>query len=122
LLEQLLVLIYTITTFCSSLDAMSMLKPSKEDGILACNKIDKLLVRPSGYEWQEGGGRKGCSDGDGDGIDGGNHVDLTAVEDLYRSFALGNLAQDIAYRRRNIPVRCLGRDVFWWWFTNCIRC
>ncbi len=91
-----------------------MLKPSKEDGILSCHKFDKLLVHPSGYEWQEGGGRKGCSDGDGDGdgIDGGNHVDLTAVEDLYRSSALGNLAQDVAYRWRNIPVRCLGRDVF----------
>jgi 1,4-dihydroxy-2-naphthoyl-CoA synthase len=104
---------------------MSMLKPSKEDGILSCNKIDKLLVRPSGYEWQEGGGRKGCSDGDGDGIDGGNDVDLTAVEDLYRSSALGNSAQDVAYLWRNIPVpviAVLDGICFGGGLQNCIMC
>ena len=92
--------------FCSGLDVMSMIKPSKEDGIFPTNKIDKLLVRPSGYERQEGEGRKGCGEGEGDGDStvGGNDVDLAAVEDLYRSSALGNLAQDVAYLWRNIPV------------------
>lgn len=103
--------------FCTGLDVKSVLMPSREDGILPGTKTDKLLERPSGYQRQQCHDRNHSKE---------QQQDLTVEEDsmltkkkqddealfsssitdLYANSdgALGNLAQDIAYLWRDIPV------------------
>ena len=66
--------------FCTGLDVASIITPSREYGVLPKGKMDRLLERPSGYERQ------------------------TDENDSSDSGANGNLAQDIAYLWRDIPV------------------
>lgn len=67
--------------FCTGLDVKSIVKPSAEHGRLPMTKIKRLLERPSGY-----GSETDPDDGDTDPI------------------AMGNLAQDICYLWRDVPV------------------
>ena len=103
--------------FCTGLDVKSILIPSREDGLLPGTKIDKLLERPSGYQRQQCHDRNHSKEQQQD-LAGEEDSMLTkkkqddealfssSMTDLYANSdgALGNLAQDIAYLWRDIPV------------------
>ncbi len=74
--------------FCTGLDVPSVLKPG--DGgdnstMMPHTKMRRLLERPSGYDQRE----------EVDGSDGGT---------IHSNIGIGNLAQDVAYLWRTIPI------------------
>ncbi len=81
--------------FCTGLDVPSMMKPN-EDGILPHTKMNRLLERPSGYDK----GRTSTNSSVGDTDDRGINISSSSSNNI----GIGNLAQDVAYLWRTIPI------------------
>jgi len=75
--------------FCTGLDVKSIVNPSKEHGGLPTTKMNRLLERPSGYYKDIIQNRE-------------NDEDCRGL--VNEKKAIGNLAQDVAYLWRSIPV------------------
>lgn len=95
--------------FCTGLDVKSIISPwSTDDSSTSKSykltsptaKMDELMERPSRSRREH----QGQDDNDNDNDEEGNETQET-VQDLYKRVgAVGNLAQDIAYLWRDIPV------------------
>ena len=75
--------------FCAGLDVKSIANPMEDDGVtLPSTKMKELLKRPESYDFTND-----------------LHLDSESIQSMYRDMeAVGNLAQDVAYLWRKIPV------------------
>lgn len=75
--------------FCAGLDVKSIANPMEENGVkFPSTKMEELLERPESYDFTDN-----------------LHLDSESLQSMYRDMeAVGNLAQDVAYLWRKIPV------------------
>lgn len=75
--------------FCAGLDVKSIANPIEDAGVkFPSMKMEELLERPESYDFMDT-----------------LHLDSESIQSMYRDMeAVGNLAQDVAYLWRKIPV------------------